>query len=924
MGPVWLLIGAIALGLLMTALACPPLGVLAVALIAATAAWAQPREAAAQSPTARLLLLTAMAITVLGVFRLVLYAVPWLWLAVDAFSAGLGHTAGWIAGRPLSVGPTYGGVDYLVTMAVILGGWIAWSTSPPDTANSRSWQAADGKVDGAAEATEPQDHADASMMHRAASKHGTIAVASCFFAAILVGHLIYLVILARTDAWLAMLPELAVPEASENAQLGVWTWGNAARSMLPWNLPLLAAAIHATLVAVMLRCRAWTPLLSADDLQPKSRQTTGSSRGSDPPELQGMALAMDSATRFGPAVLGVLLPLIVIAASLTSDLTGRRVVAYNEGYLNWMRPTWENIDEQPVASYGLLPWLVESLGGEFARSDTLSDADLANADTLVAIHPDQPWPADRLQRVWKWVRDGGTLLVAGEPRLISGESRSSFNELLRARSAEAEDDSPTADGASIRVHYDTAITATRNWDENYAALSHPVTAGIGESIAGGGGPGRNWFGYRVPSSLWVGWPARPMLTGRFAFADPGSDAARTDIWQYDPGERLGDLVLAAEQPVGRGRVIVLGGTAPLSNEMLMESYVFTGRVLGYLAGGGASPTSAWRQILGVLVAVGLVLVLLWRPQASRLVLGVLVLAGATWVITAATHYAAAVRPDGAKLAAAQGDALGIAYVDTTHGGTFAGDRTMDDGLGTFAATMARNGYLPLMMPDFSEQRLNGASMLFEVAPYRGFSEREIAVIERWVDAGGRLFVTAGAEQAGPVNPLLEQFQLHVPPSPVPPWSDVVEPLPMGSFNLPYYTQGDFEAMVYFWDAWQVESSDPDASHPAFKAEWGAPAYGETTPLNRDVPVAVQVKSSDGLVTLFGDSAFLLNKTFRRNPQPHGNAFYWRWLLTRLDPRPIWNPSPAIVPESEPDVAQPDSGQSDLDELSIPDGLIEPD
>ncbi|MFW6124818.1 MAG: DUF4350 domain-containing protein, partial [Pirellulales bacterium] len=223
-----------------------------------------------------------------------------------------------------------------------------------------------------------------------------------------------------------------------------------------------------------------------------------------------------------------------------------------------------------------------------------------------------------------------------------------------------------------------------------------------------------------------------------------------------------------------------------------------------------------------------------------------------------------------------------------------------------------------------------AQFLFEIAPYRGFSARQMAVVERWVEAGGELMVTAGAEQAGGVNRLLERFRLHVPPSPLPPGSDRAEPLPMGSFDAQFYSQDEFRAYVHFWDAWRVEADDPAAAFPAYKYEHGEPGYGENTPLNEDVPVAAQVPVGEGHVTLFGDSSFLLNKTFRTSIQPHANAYYWRWLLSRIDQRKPWNPSPGLFPEETP---RPDDAGDDADGeidderlggLQIPEELIEPD
>jgi hypothetical protein len=796
----------LAVAVFMIGLGVQPLGVLAVALVAALLALLQPQaasdedsspqrrassrssstanadrsappEALPPSATGRLLMLAAMATAALALFRLAIDGIPTLWLVVDGGSALLGRLAGRLAGSPLEVGPTYAGVDYLVVMAVLYGGWLAWSRTTAISTDSSG-----------------NRPAEADLAQPAAWKICQPLVWGLPLV-ILIGHFVYLVVLARTNTWLEMLPAWVQPQPSDNSRFGVWTWGNALRTMLPWGLPLLAAMIHATIAAMILRMSRWLPsddpaLLTVDNWLTGAagkragtgRPSGNASRGgrnqprpSDEEQTGEPPLAADIFFRFGPIVLSVIVPLVIVAGGSPSSLAGKRILAYNEGYLNWIRPTYDNLDVEPITAYGLLPWLTGSLGGEFATSDELTERELEAADVCLLIHPDRPWPEERLDRLWKWVEGGGTLLLAAEPTMLTEDSRSRFDEVLAP--------------ASIRVRKTTAVTATRNWDENYDRLNHPTTASLGEPITGGGGPGRNWFGYERSATLDVSWPASPLLLGRHAFAEPGSHAMHIDPVGYDAGERLGDLILAAEQSHGDGRVIVLADASPLSNEMLTKSYVFSGRVLAYLAGDGSNPQAGWRQLLGLLTVAGLGVVLLCRPNVGRVILAAIALAAATWTATAVTHYESEVRPTGEALVAARGaatkspnasqmaDARGIAYIDAAHVNPFADDPTVDNGIGLFAETLARNGYLPLLLPSFSEERLDGAEIYVTIAPQRDYSTRQRAVVERWVGAGGLLFVSTGAEQAGPSNQLIEQFGIRIPPSPVSPWSDEREPVP---------------------------------------------------------------------------------------------------------------------------------------------------
>ena len=76
-------------------------------------------------------------------------------------------------------------------------------------------------------------------------------------AAILGGHLVYLVILAYAGKLLGALPAEVRPEVTSINRMGVWAWSNSARALVPWNLPILAGLIQTIVVVTMVR---WSPL----------------------------------------------------------------------------------------------------------------------------------------------------------------------------------------------------------------------------------------------------------------------------------------------------------------------------------------------------------------------------------------------------------------------------------------------------------------------------------------------------------------------------------------------------------------------------------------------------------------------------------------------------------------------------------------
>jgi uncharacterized membrane protein len=80
----------------------------------------------------------------------------------------------------------------------------------------------------------------------------------------------------------------------------------------------------------------------------------------------------------------------------------------------------------------MLPTLVESLGGQFARSAGLAAGDLDGADVLILIHPTDRWSAEpeRLERIWDYVRGGGSLLVVAEPYQLQEDGQAKRQQVL--------------------------------------------------------------------------------------------------------------------------------------------------------------------------------------------------------------------------------------------------------------------------------------------------------------------------------------------------------------------------------------------------------------------------------------------------------------------------------------------------------------
>jgi hypothetical protein len=635
------------------------LNILAAALLAALLA--PSRDA----PARRALITVAQALVVLAVWRLLVSAVPILWVAADRLGLLLGQAGSAATDRPLWTGATFGGVDFLVTMLALLAGYLP-------------------------------------AMRRRRVLRGLLIVV-----AIAAGHLLYLVVLAFCPQIVSALPD--------TARRG-WDWASAARTLLPWNVPALAAAIHLAIAAAMIRWSTWpaeveeapgAPCMPAratvDEITPRGVTTNGTGADAAPAveaPRPDAANASAAATQPPPAArprrrrLVGLAAAIVVAAALPvaatfspgpCSLAGKKVIALESNLPGWSRPSNDTPTSQtalssgtgvsPVSSpavpagdsspdfepgmggtgavvregpqgrsnhvfrpgisltsgtalggstdeaesFGMLGGFVESLGGRWLVSADLSPADLADASVLLVIGPNRPWQPGQLKRIDDFVRGGGSLLVAGA-------ADGPCNELLAA--------------TSMKLRPGAAASAVKGWAGTIEALWHPATTGIGAGIGA--------FGPVGGAPLAIELPAWPMLAGRWGWADApdAGGAGASANGKYDAGEKLGDLVLSGERKLGRGTIVALADGAVLGNLATAESHAFVGRLLGYLAARPSSPAAFWRQAVSLAAGLLLALLLLGRAGVFRPAAVAIILAGCLWASTQATSSRCQVQPAG--------------------------------------------------------------------------------------------------------------------------------------------------------------------------------------------------------------------------------------------------------------------------------------
>lgn len=804
----WWSLSLVVLSLIALRAATSASGSLELLVATGAAAWL----AATSSGRQRAVLQTcALAILAFTVFRLACSSVSAVWLFANSVGELIGRCAGALFDLRLNVGATFAGVDFLVLMAAWYVGWLLATGEP------RRWRG--------------------------------LAAAG----AILGVHLLYLAVVAYALKLAALLPAVPKPTFDHPYVPPPWSWPDAVRQLLPWNLPALAAVLHLAIASIMLRWSSWRTDREG------SAQLAGPS---DAPRSAWRRRLLASS----PYLLAVLLPVSAALSPSRSDLSGKRFVANQAGNLDWDLPQHDRYGQAAAGQFGMLPHLIASLGGELRLSPDFSARDLSQADVVLVLQPAGPLAESCQQRLREFVHNGGSLLVVAEPYQQQGGLRSGSDDLLT--------------DTAIRVRRDVAISEAGGWQHSCDLLFHGATYGIGTQHGA--------CFTDTGASLWVGWPARPIVLGRWGWSDPGSDAVLTGVSRFEAGERLGDLVLAAEQQVGAGLVAVLGDAYPFTNEGGVRGSEYTGRLLSHLAHRSGSPQTPWRQAVTSLVALGLLGAAFWRPAATR-VLGVVVL----WALSQAgseaiSRRATRVVPDG-RLVNLEGptSASRLAYIDAAHLSPYSDGPWDFDGINGLTLTLMRNGYLTLTLPELSRERLERAAVFVSIAPARQFTEAERQVLRAFVESGGTFFCLVGAEEAFASDAWLADFGLHVPPSPVPTLGRWREPEPLGHVSAAYgnakqHGAGDYQASVQFYAAWPVTV---DANHVEILVS--AP-HGQ--------PVVVSRQVGQGRVVVIGDTGFALNKNLEYvGGEPfdgrYDNAHFWRWLISRVTSRAEWSPPP---------------------------------
>jgi hypothetical protein len=433
-------------------------------------------------------------------------------------------------------------------------------------------------------------------------------------------------------------------------------------------------------------------------------------------------------------------------------------------------PSMGGSDETPPPrnnGTGFQPVEGKPTGMPHVPQETIEPADLRRTQVLVLINSPKVWDERERRTILEFVASGGSLLVLGDHTDVFGLMRG-FNGLLEP--------------LGIQYRFDSAYKARASWRGCQAAAPDAVAWGWDDENPG----------VAVGASLELSGWARPLLVGRYGFSDVG---ARENVmgsylgnYHYDPGERLGDVVLVATATYGWGRVVVWGDTSAFQG---VSSYYpdVVGPMLAWL-----SRPAAWteRPVARALAALGLLAAIIWHwlvrggaGEAAVIAVGLLVVMAVPWCLG---------RPHREARVAVADD---MVLFDRSHLPATGHYNAKVNPVGPLYTNLLRSGFRVTEMKDWDPAAIAQARGIVFVAPQRSFTAAEVRDILKAEDRGKVVILTVGQPDSTGARRLLDAHGL------------ALEPRPLGTVSSADSAAGHRERETHprFLDAWPIVAVD---------------------------------------------------------------------------------------------------------------------
>lgn len=263
-------------------------------------------------------------------------------------------------------------------------------------------------------------------------------------------------------------------------------------------------------------------------------------------------------------ILVVLLCLVVRAIPIHSPVASAsgHIVFWDTG-IDFQLPEKGTYGLDRVGMFGGIPRYLRRRGYDCRIEQDLSEVALDGAAAVVLFNPMRSPTAEEKRRVLDFVRDGGNVLAVGDHTGME-QVRFPINAVIE----------PTG----MALEFDSAVPFKSLWGGRYQRWKNSIFADLNDGEVQA----------VVGASLRTGPRSKPLLTATEGYSDPGDADNVGDGYlgnmKFNRGERIGDLVLAAEERYGSGRFVVFGDTTPFQNTVLAYSHPMIDRLFAGLAG----------------------------------------------------------------------------------------------------------------------------------------------------------------------------------------------------------------------------------------------------------------------------------------------------------------------------------------------------
>ena len=476
------------------------------------------------------------------------------------------------------------------------------------------------------------------------------------------------------------------------------------------------------------------------------------------------------------------------------------VVKNKEEFLNETFPLYENITRYVnLTDYA-----------KIIESSSITNDLLNSINTFVVINLNTSFSPSECEVIWDFVEKGGSLLVLGDHTDVGG-MMNPLNNLLKP--------------VGISYRFDDALPIDQEfeWMPCYQLMSHPITYDI-DSL--------DEIEISIGASLDINAFSSPVIIGRYGLSDEGNrlNAEGTYLgdYEYNRGEQIGDIILVAGAYYGNGRVLVFGDTSPFQNSAIVNSLPFLTNVFNWL-GSQRTATIEYAQIGVSLVLLIGAFVICLRFRGSKIHFVLFPLA-----ICIALVISASVNPIILGHEEIKGN---LVYIDASHVERFDLEPYRDNSLTGTILNLMRNNYLPLLLRDFSKDKIENSEMLIFNAPTKTFSNDEVDFIEQYIYNGGLVILSTGYQDKDASMPLLREFQL-----------DLYD-IPLGP--IPYVEENpeEFQKEPRFVDSWPISIRENNDTEIFYSINISDETYVLMT----------FTKYGEGGLLLIGDSKFLTDK-----------------------------------------------------------------